>query len=62
MQIIDHKGLCIKCDNMGLFGAIDYSHIYLGNLDFEEQVLCALEVLFILVVHHLWHNGIVDQT
>ena len=53
MQIIDHKGLCIKCDNMGLFGAIDYSHIYLGNLDFEEQVLCALEVLFILVVHHL---------
>ena len=32
MQSIDHKGLYIKCDIMGLLGTIDYSHIYLGNI------------------------------
>jgi hypothetical protein len=35
MQSIERKGLCVKCDNMGLLGTIDYSHIYLGNLDFK---------------------------
>jgi hypothetical protein len=24
MQNIDHKGLCVKCDNVGLLGAIGY--------------------------------------
>ena len=33
MQSIDHKGLCAKCDDVGLLGAIGY--IYLGNLDFK---------------------------
>ena len=35
MQSIDHKGLCAKCDNVGLLGAVGYSHIYLDNLDFK---------------------------
>ena len=35
MQSIDNKGLCVKCDNVGLSGAIGYySHIYLDNFDF----------------------------
>jgi hypothetical protein len=45
MQSIDHKGLCVKCDNVGLLGAIGY--IYLDNLDFKVCILCVLEILFI---------------
>ena len=48
MQDIDHKGLCVKYDNVGILGAIDYSHIYLlRNLDFKVWILCVLEILFI---------------
>jgi hypothetical protein len=47
MQSIDHKGLCVKCDNVGHWGAIGYSLIYLGNLDFKVWILCVLEILFI---------------
>ena len=36
MQTIGHKELYVKCDNMELLGTIDYSHIYLGSLDFKE--------------------------
>ena len=46
MQSIDHKELCVKCDNVGLLGAIGYSHICLGNLDFKVWILCVLEILF----------------
>jgi hypothetical protein len=45
MQSIDHKGLWVKCDNVGLLSAIGY--IYLGNLDFKVWILCVLEILFI---------------
>ena len=45
MQSIDHKWLYVKCDNVGLLGAIGY--IYLGNLDFKMWILCVLEILFI---------------
>jgi hypothetical protein len=47
MKSIDHKGLCVQCDNMGLLGAIGYNLIYLGNLDFKVRILFALEILFI---------------
>ena len=47
MQIIDLKKLCVKCVNVGLLGAIGYSHIYLGNLDFKVWILCVLKILFI---------------
>jgi hypothetical protein len=47
MQSIDHKGLGVKCENVGLLGAIGYSHIYLGNLDFKVWSLCVFEILFI---------------
>ena len=48
MQSINHTGLCVKCDNVGLLGAIGYSRIYLDNLDFKEQILCgAWNLIFI---------------
>jgi hypothetical protein len=48
MQSIDHKGLCVECDNVGRLGAIDYySHIYLGNLEFKGWILCVIGILFI---------------
>jgi hypothetical protein len=60
MQSIDHKGLCVKCDNVGLLRAIDYSHTYLGNLDCKEWILCVLEILFIcratMIQGNNWRN------
>ena len=47
MQNIDHKGLCVECDNVGHLGAIGYSHICLYNLVFKVSILCVLEILFI---------------
>jgi hypothetical protein len=49
MQSINHKGLRVKCVNIGHLGAIGYySHIYLGNLNFKGVwILCVLEMLFI---------------
>ena len=44
MQSIDHKGLYVKCDNVGLLGAIGY--IYLGNPDFKVWILmCAWNII-----------------
>ena len=48
MQSIDHKGLCVKCDNAGHLGAIGYSHIYSGNLDFKGWVWCVLQILLFI--------------
>jgi hypothetical protein len=60
MQSIDHKGLCVKCDNMDHWGAIGYSHIYLGNLNFKVWVLCVIEILFIssatMILENSWQN------
>jgi uncharacterized Tic20 family protein len=63
MQSIDHKGLCVKCDDVGLSGAIGYySHIYLGNFDFTVWILlCVLKILFIgsatiMIQENSWRN------
>ena len=41
MQNVDHKELRVKCANEGYLRAIDYSHIYLSDLDFRgESYVC----------------------
>jgi hypothetical protein len=49
MQNVGHKGLYVKCDNMSFLGTIDFTHIYLGNLDFEGYFY-TLEILFTMIV------------
>ena len=52
--------MCAKRDNVGLLGAVGYSHIYLSNLDFKVWILCVLEILFIgsatMIQGNSWWN------
>ena len=49
MQSIDHKGLYVKCENVGHLGAIDYSHIYLGSPDFKGELYVCLKSYLLVV-------------
>ena len=54
MQSIDHKGLCVKYDNVGLLGAIGY--IYLVNvLDYKMRILMCVLCQDVKIHHNRSH-------